>query len=153
VKTSREAAQGWDKPVELLFIDGDHDYEAVREDFELWFPHLINGGTIAIHDSTACLRHGLIGWPGPRKVVKERIFRSRRFREVDLFGTMVVARKCEANTLADRIRILAVRVWKTSPDTIHAMVWLLARNRLFKGLFTTAINKLLAFKGLPVRSA
>ena len=38
--TSEEVAPGWRLPVGLLFIDGDHRYEAVRRDLEMWEPHL-----------------------------------------------------------------------------------------------------------------
>jgi predicted O-methyltransferase YrrM len=38
------------KPLDLLFIDGDHSYESVRRDYELYAPLVRNGGTIAFHD-------------------------------------------------------------------------------------------------------
>lgn len=31
--SSTEAARGWREPIRLLFIDGDHSYEASRDDF------------------------------------------------------------------------------------------------------------------------
>lgn len=36
VKTSEETVRNWDKLVELLFIDGAHEYELVKQDFLLW---------------------------------------------------------------------------------------------------------------------
>jgi hypothetical protein len=36
-------------PVELLWIDGDHRYSAVRRDFEPWEPHL--RGKVSFHDA------------------------------------------------------------------------------------------------------
>ena len=38
VKTSQHAARDFDMPIELVFIDGAHEYEMVRLDFELWTP-------------------------------------------------------------------------------------------------------------------
>lgn len=38
------------RPVDLLFIDGDHTYEGVRADFELYAPLVRPGGLIAFHD-------------------------------------------------------------------------------------------------------
>jgi cephalosporin hydroxylase len=35
-----------------LFIDGDHTYEGVKQDFELYAPLVRKGGVIAIHDIT-----------------------------------------------------------------------------------------------------
>ncbi len=36
--------------IDFLFIDGDHRYEAVRRDFELYSPLLRPGGIVAFHD-------------------------------------------------------------------------------------------------------
>ncbi len=38
-------------PIGMLWIDGDHAYDAVREDFEDWFPKLAVGGWLAMHDT------------------------------------------------------------------------------------------------------
>jgi predicted O-methyltransferase YrrM len=37
-------------PFHLVFIDGDHSYDAVRRDFELIAPCVAPGGTVAFHD-------------------------------------------------------------------------------------------------------
>jgi MMP 1-O-methyltransferase len=47
---SRELAQTWEKPLRLLWIDGDHTYKGTRLDFEGFAPHLADKGIIAIHD-------------------------------------------------------------------------------------------------------
>jgi len=39
-----------DRPVDLLFIDGDHTYEGARSDFEMYEPFVRPGGMIAFHD-------------------------------------------------------------------------------------------------------
>jgi cephalosporin hydroxylase len=36
--------------VDFLFIDGDHTYEGVKQDFELYSPLVKTGGLIAFHD-------------------------------------------------------------------------------------------------------
>jgi predicted O-methyltransferase YrrM len=38
------------QPVDFLFIDGDHAYEGVRADFEMYSPLVRDGGLIALHD-------------------------------------------------------------------------------------------------------
>jgi cephalosporin hydroxylase len=38
------------RPVDFLFIDGDHSYRGVRTDFELYSPLVRKGGIIALHD-------------------------------------------------------------------------------------------------------
>ena len=39
-----------DDPLDLLFIDGDHSYNGVRRDYELYSPFVRVGGLIAFHD-------------------------------------------------------------------------------------------------------
>ncbi len=85
VKTSEEAAQGWDKPVKLLWIDGDHRYEYVKRDFLLWEPHVIEGGIVAMHDT--------IRKKGPKRVLWESIFRSHRFQDISIVDNITAARK------------------------------------------------------------
>jgi len=53
VKTSVTAAADWSEAIGLLWIDGDHRYDAVKKDFELWSPFVAADGRIAFDDSTA----------------------------------------------------------------------------------------------------
>ena len=46
---SSETVRDWDEPIDVLLIDGDHSYEATREDFESWSPFVT--GTILFHDA------------------------------------------------------------------------------------------------------
>jgi predicted O-methyltransferase YrrM len=39
-----------DGKIDFLFIDGDHSYEGVRRDFELYSPHVRHAGLVAFHD-------------------------------------------------------------------------------------------------------
>src|SRR4030042_83945 len=48
---SWEAAAGWSKPISLLWIDGNHEYEAVNKDFTLWERFVLRGGYVVFHDS------------------------------------------------------------------------------------------------------
>jgi MMP 1-O-methyltransferase len=94
---SQPAAADFDEPIELLFVDGSHEYDLVLEDFEKWVPKVVEDGWVAFHDTT---------WTaGPRKVVGEAIYRSRRFKDARfVVGSTTVARKVQRNTLPDRMR-------------------------------------------------
>jgi predicted O-methyltransferase YrrM len=39
-----------DRKYDLLFIDGDHSYEGVKKDFEMYSPLVRKGGLVAFHD-------------------------------------------------------------------------------------------------------
>lgn len=38
------------KRVDLLFIDGDHSYEGVKQDFSMYFPLIAENGIVVFHD-------------------------------------------------------------------------------------------------------
>ncbi len=62
---SDDAAKGFDEKIDLLFIDGDHEYAGVKLDWESWSPHLRENATVVMHD---------VGWaPGVQRVVDESI--------------------------------------------------------------------------------
>ena len=103
---SQDAAPGFDEPIELLFVDGSHVESDVRTDFDQWVPKVVDGGWVAFHDTT---------WTaGPRKVVGDGIYRSRRFKDARfVVGSTTVARKVLHNTHADRARnryVLGVKI-------------------------------------------
>jgi predicted O-methyltransferase YrrM len=50
-KTSGEAAENWTDKIDMLFIDGDHSYEGVRRDWELFSPHVSPFGVVVFHDT------------------------------------------------------------------------------------------------------
>jgi predicted O-methyltransferase YrrM len=64
-QTSVEAGINFNEMIDLIFIDGDHSYEGVKKDIDIWFPKLKTGGIIIMHD---------IGWAdGVNKVIQEDI--------------------------------------------------------------------------------
>jgi predicted O-methyltransferase YrrM len=50
--TSAEAASTWHRKIDILFIDGDHSYEGVKKDWELFSPHVSEFGIVVFHDTT-----------------------------------------------------------------------------------------------------
>jgi cephalosporin hydroxylase len=43
--------------IDFLFIDGDHTYEGVKQDYEMYSPLVKQGGYIAFHDINDTARH------------------------------------------------------------------------------------------------
>lgn len=97
VMSSAEAASVLRGPIELLFIDGDHSYEAVRRDTELWLPKLIEGGIVMFHDV------GTAGYSGPRRVFRRSICWSSEFHHIERIGSMTTARRTRRRGVASAV--------------------------------------------------
>jgi len=50
-ETSERAAARWMLPIDLLFIDGDHSYDGVKRDWELFSPYVSRFGLVIFHDT------------------------------------------------------------------------------------------------------
>jgi predicted O-methyltransferase YrrM len=73
IASSVEAGERWDTPIRLLFIDGDHSYDASKKDFEVWSPFVVPHGLIGFHDIGA--------WPGVTQFYEELLQNNNAFRE------------------------------------------------------------------------
>lgn len=83
---SADAIKVWGtKPVRLVFIDGEHTYEAASEDFRLWSPLVIPGGYVAFHDVGV--------FPGVTRLVDELTTASSTFRPVMAAGSIRVFKR------------------------------------------------------------
>ena len=81
VATSQQVAQSWDKPIRLLFIDGDHSYDAVKADFEMWSRFLVAEALIAFDDVTG-------GYEGAKRYYDALLQGDQRYREIARVGKM-----------------------------------------------------------------
>jgi len=102
---SQDVVGEFDEPIELLFVDGSHDEDDVRTDFDQWVPKVVEGGVVAFHDTT---------WhDGVRKVVADKVYGSRQFKDVRfVIGSTTIARKVAANTARDRLHARRVQATK-----------------------------------------
>ncbi len=96
IMTSEAAAQGWQNPIRLLWIDGDHRYASAKLDFLLWEPHLAEGGILAMHDT--------IRKPGPKRVLWEHVFLSDRFQEIAIRDNITAVRKVRHASIVARMK-------------------------------------------------
>lgn len=89
--SSEKAVQAWyengKKPIRLLFIDGDHSYEGVKRDFELWSDLLVEGGIIGFHDYMSK------GYPGVTLFVDELLSHSSSYGDVMQANTLKLIQK------------------------------------------------------------
>lgn len=49
-KGSNEAVKDWKLPIDVLFIDGDHTYKGVKDDWVNFSPFVKKGGWVVFHD-------------------------------------------------------------------------------------------------------
>jgi len=97
VGRSGEVGATWGEPVEVLWIDGAHDFAAAEQDFKTWFPHLVEGGLVAYHDAT---------FGEVKDVVRKHILHSRNFKDVGVIDSIIFATKVSPmrQTVSHRLR-------------------------------------------------
>lgn len=80
-----------DHKIDMVFIDGNHDWECVRQDFLDWTPKLKCGGVLAMHDvfATPFDDH----YDGPWRVVKEFILDNPKWIWFQLVDSLALAIK------------------------------------------------------------
>ena len=78
---SRDVARGWNRPIRVLWVDGDHTYAGTREDVALFGPHLVPGAVLAMHDV-------LHVYEGPVRVFVEEVLASDAFGPAGVCGSI-----------------------------------------------------------------
>lgn len=91
---SFELAARWTRPIDLLFIDANHAYPAVRQDYDDWARFLKPGGWIVFHDVELPSREAR-HYDGPGRVVEESILDNADYEQQRLTGFVFCARKRE----------------------------------------------------------
>lgn len=91
-----------DIKIDLLFIDGDHSYDGVKKDFELYSQILSDNGVIIIHDTDSNYEETLIvsedakkdfyPFDGPSKFVKE-LEDNQKWNLINLHNFRILADK------------------------------------------------------------
>ncbi len=80
------AARAWGAPLALVFIDGGHAFETVQTDYDVWAPHIIQGGLLLIHD---IFPDPADGGRAPYQIYNQALA-SRQFIERGMTGTLGV---------------------------------------------------------------
>lgn len=82
--TSVEAIEDWKGKIRLLWIDGNHEYIAVKEDLLLWGRHLTDGGILLMDDSNS--------W-GVKAVIEEFLLNTKEYSCLGRVGQVTYAVK------------------------------------------------------------
>lgn len=84
--TSKEARKIIRSKARILFIDGCHEYEAVKDDIKTWKGLLLAGGFIALDDFNK-------RFPGSVIAIKEEIIDSGEFKVLVVTDSLLIAQK------------------------------------------------------------
>ena len=86
-KLSHEALPGWTRPLDFLFIDGDHSREGIDRDWKGYSEFVEPGGVVLLHDSRS-----VPGREDPESVLyTETVVRNdARFRVVEEVDSLTV---------------------------------------------------------------
>jgi hypothetical protein len=79
-------------PIDFLFIDADHSYEAAKADWQEWFPKVKKNGYVALHDSK--LAPNSSQSLGSMRFYSEDIARMPGVVECDSVDSLVIVQKC-----------------------------------------------------------
>lgn len=80
-----------DNSISYLFLDANHEYDAVKKDFDWYFPKIKSDGYIALHDAAMQLE-GPQHWEGPSRLATELLNDTRVSWAATVYS-MVVFRK------------------------------------------------------------
>lgn len=87
---SHTVCAGFQSVIDLLFIDADHSYEAVKKDWLDWFPKVRPGGFVALHDCR--LAPSSPAYLGSMKFYEEYLPKIANITEVAGVGSLAVFR-------------------------------------------------------------
>ena len=94
--TGVEAAQDYllkyHDPVDFIFIDGDHTYDGLRNDWQAWSELVAPGGIAALHDSCSSATRQ-IDDAGSAIYTREVIMQDERFEHLETVDTLTVIRR------------------------------------------------------------
>jgi len=85
MKSDEARTNFYEEQINMLFIDGNHEYEFVKKDYELWESLIMKGGVLVLHDVGA--KHV----DGPLRVMEEYIKNNPQWCNISIVGEMCIA--------------------------------------------------------------
>lgn len=133
-KKSLEAAKNWKKPIDLLHIDGLHEYKYVKQDLGSWIPYLIDGGVLVCHDA-------FTPEPDVFRAIEEEVIQSGQFCYLAPNDSQIIAIKGKPTGIWQKINYwrqvyfvtLACQIWQ-NPIIDYNLRYFLV-NRVLKLFF------------------
>jgi predicted O-methyltransferase YrrM len=127
-RRAEDVATTFDRSIDLLFVDGDHDELAVRRDIDTWAPKVPEGGVVAFHDAFN------VDSPGVARALRPLLWRTNEWRVCGVVDSLIWVRRVARNGMGDRIRnrvfaafLLIHAAWPASLRGVRARLRLSSR--------------------------
>ncbi len=103
----------WNRPIALLWIDGDHSYAAALQDASLFAPWVVDGGIVAFHDATQ----------GELPRVVRKVFADPQYSALGIVDSIVYATKSPAmkKSLRDVLVLAALSHYDRARSVAHVL--------------------------------
>lgn len=129
---SEDSTEAVPEKLHFLWIDGSHEYNAVKADFDNYSKKIADGGYLLFHD--ACWT----SWRDPLKVIEDEVLDDPRYCLYACVGNMMIFRKTSNRLSQGKRRILKGLLGYTSgedrPLFPKALSFLLLRLTTFYAL-------------------
>lgn len=118
IGNSAQIASNWQKPIELLWIDGDHSYDGVLSDINNWEKFVIKNGIIAFHDYrngtgvSQAIHDSLMSKPHEWRVISDREYGS----------IFVLERIGDEENTSPWVDSLSIHKQKVNNDSKHSLL-------------------------------
>jgi predicted O-methyltransferase YrrM len=120
VDASHNVARTFEQTPGVVFVDGSHLYDNVRTDLDDWFPKLVDGGILALHD---VLNEQ---WSGPRQALRRLLWHSTEIAAVQFVDSIAWMKKVKRNSGGERIRnrvaVLLLLAYEIRPARLPAPI-------------------------------
>ena len=90
---SYEAAKNIDSKIDFIFVDGDHSYEGIQKDWNLYSTKVVLGGYILLHDTSVPAFDLSRAYLGSVTFFKEIISKDSRFILLDTVDSLNVLQR------------------------------------------------------------
>jgi len=92
VAAARAHREAGGEPVDFIFIDGDHSYEGLHNDWQAWSDLVEPDGIVALHDSRSSATRQIDN-AGSAIFTREVILKDSRFEAIETVDTLTVLRR------------------------------------------------------------
>lgn len=85
----QEVSRRWSSPIDMLHIDGSHDYESVQRDFFSWRHHLADEAIVLLHDTQSYPQ-------GPGQLFRDLPYRKFEISEHHGLGVLFISKEASS---------------------------------------------------------